>query len=578
MNVVCPTRKEMRLPGVPGKNSKALLWMAAILLITLTAALPWSAAQQAKPKTLNWPYYGNDPGNMRYQNVDQINPSNVSQLKPAWVFYTGVHDKNASMETTPLVLNGNMYLTSGDDDVFAVNAATGSQIWAYHPTDMPPLSKLPLCCARNNRGVAQGQGRLYLARLDATLVALNQSTGQQLWKTTVDDWHNGYTMTIPPQYVNGLVIVGVSGGEYFIRGHVDAYNATTGSLVWRFYTTDPNTFAGDSWMQGGAPVWQNPSFDLGLGMLYFSVGNAGPDINGVPRAGTNLYTACVVALDIATGTLRWYFQESHHDLWDYDATPPTLLFTLNGTPAIAHVGKTGYLFILDRRTGTPLYSVVETPVPTEPAWQNPWPKQPVSTIESLAPHEVGPLPAGYTGAPQWTPPQETTYSIQPGDSGGTEWPPSAFSPRTNFIYHHARYAPTTFYTTPTNTSGGTYPGWGSITEDVPGVEYGIYGAVDSTTGKIVWKIQVPQALSGMTVGGDLVFFGDTAGTFYGVNAATGQILWTFNGLSIKGAGAPTAAPVVYTVNGREYVAMAFGGQPDSDTPLGDAMIAFALPQ
>ena len=294
MTKVCLRWKEV-CPGVHASNSRALIWLLAISLITIGAAVPRSAAQEKEQENLNWPYYGNDPGNMRYQNVDQINPANVSRLKPAWVFHTGVHDKDASMETTPIVLNGVMYLTSGHDDVFAVSARTGSQIWAYHPTDLPPLGKLPLCCARNNRGVAAGQGRLYLARLDATLVALNQSTGQQLWKATVDDWHNGYTMTIPPQYVNGLVIVGVSGGEYFIRGHVDAYNAKTGSLVWRFYTTDPNTFAGDSWKKGGGPVWQNPSFDLGLGMLYFSVGNTGPDINGVPRAGTNLYTTCVVA-------------------------------------------------------------------------------------------------------------------------------------------------------------------------------------------------------------------------------------------------------------------------------------------
>ena len=574
MREVSQARKEVCLPGVPGQKGRALLWAVSIFLITLCAAAPWSAAQE--DGNLDWRYYGNDPGNMRYQNVDQINTTNVHRLKPAWVFHTGVHDPNASMEVSPIVANGVMYLASGNDDVYAVNAATGSQIWAYHPGDMPPLSALPLCCSHNNKGVALGDQRLYVARLDATLVALSQQSGQQLWKTTVDDWHNGYTMTIPPQFVNGMVIVGVSGGEYFIRGHVDAYDGGTGKLVWRFYTTDPNTFAGDSWKQGGGPVWQNPSFDRELGMLYFSVGNTGPDINGVPRAGLNLYTTCIVALDIATGKLRWYFQEAHHDLWDYDATPPTMLFTLNGTPAIAHAGKTGYLFILDRRNGSPLYPVIETPVPTEPAWQNPWPTQPVSTVESLTPHEVGPLPPGYVGAPQWTPPQETTYSIQPGDSGGLEWP---HSPRTKFIYHDARYAPSTYYTTPTNTSGGTYPGWGSITNEVPNVAYGLYGAIDSTTGKIVWKIKVDQpADSGMTVGGDVVYFGDSSGFFYGVNALTGDILWKFNGLSIPGACAPTAAPIVYTVNGREYVANAFGGNPGEGTALGDAMVAFALPQ
>jgi len=168
MRQVCLSGKELG-PGAPGNNGRALIWVLAILVITIIAAVPRSAAQQKEQASLNWRYYGNDPGNMRYQNVDQINPSNVSQLKPAWVFHTGVHDKDASMETTPIVLNGVMYLTSGEDDVFAVNAGTGSQIWAYHPTDMPPLSKLPLCCARNNRGVAEGQGRLYLARLDAVL-------------------------------------------------------------------------------------------------------------------------------------------------------------------------------------------------------------------------------------------------------------------------------------------------------------------------------------------------------------------------------------------------------------------------
>lgn len=529
---------------------------------------------------VNWRYYGNDLANTRYQNVDQVNLANANQLKVAWVFHTGINDPNMSMEMTPVIVDGTMYVTTGQDDVFALNAQNGKQKWHYHPADMPALSSLPLCCSENNRGVAVGQGLVFVARLDATLVALDARSGRQLWRTVVDDWHAGYSLTIPPQYVNGMVITGTSGGEYLTRGHVDAYDARTGAHLWRFWTTEPTTWAGDSYLQGGGPVWQSPTVDTQLGMVYVTTGNTGPDINGVNRAGTNLYTVAVVALDLKTGAEKWYFQEAHHDLWDYDAVPPAVLFTLNNIPAIAHEGKTGYTFILDRRTGTPLYPVNEVAVPTQPAWQNPWPTQPESTIESLTIHHVLSVPAGHTAAPQWTPPQETPLVMQPATDGGMEWPPMAYSPRTKFLYQHARYLPQEFQTSPTNTSGGTLPGWGSTTDDVPGITpFGSYGAIDTTTGKIAWKIDVPQMPdSGMTVGGDLVFFGESNGLFHAVNAATGKMLWTFNALTIPGAGGATAAPAVYVVDGREYIVNGFGGNPGEDNcPLGDAIIAFALP-
>jgi alcohol dehydrogenase (cytochrome c) len=428
--------------------------------------------------------------------------------------------------------------------------------------------------------VGFGQGLIFVARLDATLVALNAGNGSTVWKAVVDDWHAGYSMTLPPQFINGMVIVGVSGGEYLTRGHVDAYDARTGNHLWRFYTTEPTTWNGTSYLQGGAPVWQSPSYDPQLGMVYIATGNAGPDINGVVRAGTNLYTVSVVALSLKTGALQWYFQESHHDLWDYDATPLTVLFTYNGAPAIAHQGKTGYTFILDRRTGVPLSPVNEVSVPTTPSWQNPWPTQPESVIESLTPHSVAYVPPGYTAAPMWTPPQQTPLVMQPATDGGQEWPPDAYSPRTKFLYQHARYLPQVFSTNPTNTSGGTFPGWGSTTDSVPGIQsYGKYGAIDTTTGKIAWQITVPQpGDSGFAVAGDLAFFGETNGLFHGVNAATGAMLWTFNALTIPGAGGATAAPVAYVVDGREYIANGFGGNPGEDNcPLGDAIIAFALP-
>jgi quinohemoprotein ethanol dehydrogenase len=560
-------------------SAPGMLLLVGFVVLCL---LSWRSAGPARadaPTNIDWPFYGNDPANTRFQNVDQINPSNVAKVRPAWVFHANNHDNMASLEVSPIVVNGTMYITDGDDDVFAVNAATGQQIWAYHPQDMPPFSQLALCCFRNNRGVAVRDGKVFLGRLDATLVALDAATGVQLWRTVVDDFGKSYSITMAPQYINGKVIVGVAGGEYLIRGHIDAYDANTGKRIWRFFTTDPESFAGDSWQTGGGPVWQTPAFDSHLGMLYVSTGNVGPDINGQDREGMNLYTACIVALDIQTGKLRWYFQEVHHDLWDYDSTPPAVLFTLNGTPAIAHAGKTGFLFILDRRTGAPLFPVTEKPVPTTPAWQHPWPTQPESSVESLTPHSVGSVPAGFTAAPMWTVPQMTPLVMQPASEGGLEWPPMAYSPRTKFVYHGARYIPQVFRTAPGNV-GGTLPGWGSTTNDVRGIgEYGLYGAVDTTTGKIAWKITVGNpAGSGMLVAGDLVFFGEPVGLFYAVNAGSGQILWTFDATTIKGAGGANAAPIAYVVNGREFIANAFGGNQNEDpTIVGDSVVAFALP-
>jgi quinohemoprotein ethanol dehydrogenase len=225
---------------------------------------------------LDWPHYGSDVYNSRFQDIDQINPSNVGSLKPAWIFHTGVFDPNMTMEMTPLVINGVMYITTGDDDVFALNPTTGTQIWHYHPTDLPKLSTLPICCNNDNRGVAYGEGLVFDARLDATLVALNAKSGAVVWKTVVDLPSNGAAMTLAPQFVRASegtmpeVLVGISGGEYGVRGHLDAYNPATGKLLWRFYTTEPNSWAGDSYLHGGAPIWGTPTFDPVLNMVYFS--------------------------------------------------------------------------------------------------------------------------------------------------------------------------------------------------------------------------------------------------------------------------------------------------------------------
>lgn len=541
----------------------------------------------ATPQNLNWRYYGNDLANTRFQDVDQISPANVSGLKPAWVFHTGLLDPATSFEASPIVVNGTMYVSTGHDDVFALDAATGAQRWAYHPeTQMPPLSSLSICCGEDSRGVAYGDGLIFLVRLDDTLVALNATTGAVAWQATVAKWQDHFTMTMAPQFADGEVIVGLSGAEFETRGAVLAYDAPTGHLLWRFNTTQPGTWAGTSWKTGGASVWDNPAVDPALGLVYAATGNAGPDLYGGGRAGKNLYASSLVAIDLRTGKLRWGFQEVHHDLWDYDGPQPPMLFNVqmdgHSYPAVGHCNKDGNYFILDRATGRPLFPVTEVPVPTQPAWQDPWPTQPMSSVQPLTPMTIsGPVSPGVTAAPEFTPPQQQQLAVQPAGVGGCGWPAGAYSPRTQDIYYTALYFPFVYTSSPL--SGPTNTG-GSLEEvPIPGMQLdSVIGATSTRTGKIAWSTTIRQVnSSSMAVAGNLLFFGTSNGTFHAVNAATGAPLWSFDGTTVSDAGGADAPPSIYVVNGREYVVEAFGGNSNdrfsSNSPVGDAVIAFALP-
>jgi len=539
-------------------------------------------------QTVNWPYYGADLYNSRYADIDQITPANVSTLKPAWIFHTGISDPAMSMEMTPIVYDGVAYVTTGDDDVFALSATTGKQIWHYAPTDMPKISTLPVCCNNDNRGVVYGDGMVFDARLDGMLVALNAKSGAVVWKTSVDTAANGATLTLAPQYIGASagtvpeVIVGVSGADEGVRGHLDAYSPATGKLLWRFWTTEPGTWAGNSYLYGGASIWGTPTFDPTLNMVYFSTGNAFP-YDGSHRAGTNLYSSSIVALDATTGELQWFFQETHHDMWDFDGPQPTILLSYNGIPAIEHTSKTGYMWIIDRASGESLIPYDEVAIPPTPAnaaFQNPWPTQPESSVESLVQHIATGLPAGYTAAPMWTTIGPTAQVFQPWGLGGMEWPPAAYSPRTGFIYSHARYVPVDVASTNVCAADPTSATCGFSYSFPPGVQQGVYGAVNPVTGKVAWTVPLLSLApdSGMTVAGDLVFFGDGTGLFYGASAATGEILWVFDAATVPNAGGATASAAVYEVDGVEYVVYGFGGDPGFGSfTLGDAVIAFALP-
>jgi quinohemoprotein ethanol dehydrogenase len=579
------------------------MWKCAIALLCCAFSIEPLFAQ-----TLNWAYYGNDVSNSRFQNIDQINPSNVAQLKPAWIFLAVASTPSSilAMEMTPIVVDGVMYVTTGADDVYALNAATGKQIWAYHPTDMPALSTLdPQNVA--NRGVAYGQGLIFDARLDAKLVALNAKTGAVVWEQTVDLPSNHATMTLAPQFIRASegavpeVLVGISCESGGVRGHLDAYDPATGKLLWRFWTTEPHSWEGDSYLNGGAPVWMTPTYDPVLNMVYFSTGDPYPLFYGGARAGTNLYADSIVAVDATTGELQWFFQETHHDTWDLDSAQPTVLFNWNGIPAISETSKTGYMWILDRASGEPLFPYQEAAIPPTPvnaafdtAFEKTWPIQPESSIESLTVYQADALsagadalPAGYTAAPSiWTPIGPTPMVFQ---HDVVEWPPAAYSPRTNFIYSHYRYDPRSLAATndpatdPDCQRGHTASLCGVAGFfTVPGVYHGLYGAVNILTGKVAWTIPLVTSApdSGMAVAGDLVFMGDDTGLFYAASAATGEILWVFDAATVPNAGGADASPAIYEINGVEYVVYGFGGNPGQihkSFLVGDAVIAFALP-
>jgi quinohemoprotein ethanol dehydrogenase len=584
----------------------------------------------------DWPNHGKDLANTRFQNADQINPRNVKNLQVAWTFHTGVLDPLAELEASPIEVDGRLFITDGHDEVFALDAATGQQIWKFDGfNDEATLAQFFLCCGRNNHGVAFGDGKVFFGRFDDSVVALDAESGKMVWSSTVADFHDKVSINSAPQFVEAgdrdLVIISLSGGEFEIRGQVFALDAKTGNTVWHFSTTQPTSFAGQSFLTGGGAVWNPPAIDPDLGLVYLSVGNAAPDILGENRTGDNLFAASVVAINLFNGNPVWHFQEVHHDIWDYDSAQPAVLFPLEKDGkhfrALGHCSKNGQYYILDRRTGDPIYAVTEQPVPsggTSGAFQNAAPTQPYSAVEPLTPimfsqltSDEQPDTAAITAAfstflapgqttvalsPQYAPPDETLRLIMPGDNGGCEWAPAAYSPRTKYVYYGARHDPDVFKTHSGNTSlvpqavnGDLHLG-STFFNHVPGANpFGIYGATDTRTGKVAWKIRIPQpAKSGVLVAGDLVFFGEGNGKFDGVNAKTGEVLFTFDApANVPNAGGAAAGPIAYVAEGREFIVNAFGGNvPDRsvtangnclggghtcDNPVGDAFIAFALP-
>jgi len=500
----------------------------------------------------------------RYYPNSQINRANVARLRPAWIFQTDVME---SIETSPIVVNGIMYVTTSYDHVYALDARTGEQLWHYKHK-LGPITTY--CCGPNNRGVAAYDDKIYLATLDSKLVALDAKTGKVVWQSEIADPELGYSETMAPTAVKGKILVGTNGGEYGIRGFVKAYAAGTGKLIWTFHTIPENSVgvwaekdatgrdmhrdiaaekaqlakSGDPYKQLGGGVWQNPSVDLATNRIYFVVGNPSPDLDGSVRPGDNLYTNSLVSVDLDTGKYICHFQYIAHDVWDLDAVSPTVLVDVRDkdgkvVPGVIHAGKTGHVYVHNRNDCS-LIRFSEAMVPQENMW--------------VLPTKDG-------------------ARMLPGANGGVEWSPMAVNPHLGLTYAINLHQPMTYHV-----ENSPYPQgklWlGGAFKVIPSEEqWGNVTAVDYHTGKVRWQVKTAQPMIGgiLATAGGLVFTGEGNGQFKAYDAETGSALWKFQ----AGAGV-NAPPSSYTVEGKQYIVVGAGGNVQLDYKRGNSIIAFTI--
>ncbi len=523
----------------------------------LIACLAASAAAQVTPERLarasqepqQWLTYSAAYNGQRFSPLDQVNRSNVGRLALQWVFQTG---QLGTHETTPLVIDGIMYLTAPQNHAYALDVRTGRPLWHYERS-LP--KDLAYCCGPVNRGMAALGDRVFMATLDAHVVALDAKTGRVRWDTAAAEGNKGYSFTCAPLVVKNKVIVGVAGGEYGVRGFIDAYDAETGKRAWRFYTIpgegEPGveTWQGDSWKRGGTPAWVTGSYDAELNTVYWGTGNPGPQMYGADRRGDNLYSDSLVALDPDTGKLKWYFQFTPHDVHDWDSTHVPVLIdeTIGGKPRklVAVANRNGFFYVLDRTDGKYLFAKAYTEV----TW--------ASGI-------------GADGKPIELPNSAPTAEgrrVCPGGVGGTNWHSPSYSPRTHLFYLFSKEQCNTFMADdnlePPHHPGRPYIGSGFFPSPAE-KDASAVRAVDPTTGKIRWEFKhFSGAWAGvLATAGGLVFSGDGQGNLIALDAESGKDLWHI----MLGAPIQTAA-ISYGLDARQYIAIV----------AGSSLFTFALP-
>ncbi|MEA2840246.1 MAG: hypothetical protein QOF41_1576 [Methylobacteriaceae bacterium] len=500
----------------------------------------------------------------RFYANKQINTGNVAKLHPAWIFQTEVKE---SMETSPIVVNGTMFATTSYSHVYAIDAKTGAELWHFKPK----LGAVTTyCCGPNNRGVAVADDKVFVATLDAKLVALDAKTGNVVWQQTIADPEDGYSETMAPTVVKGKVLIGTNGGEYGIRGFVRAYNAADGKLLWNFDTVPEKSVGvwatkdatgrdmhrdidaekaqlakiGDPYKRLGGGVWQNPAVDLATNRIYFVVGNPSPDLDGSLRPGDNLYTDSLVALDLDSGKYVCHLQYIAHDVWDLDAVSPPVLVDVadksgNTIPGVIHAGKTGHIYVHDRKDCSL-----------------------IRFSDAMVAQEN-----------MWTLPTKEGARMLPGANGGVEWSPIATNPQAHLAYAINLHQPMTYQVESSPYPGGKLWLGGAFKVIATEESAGNVTAVDYNTGKIKWQVKTPEPMIGgiLATDGGLVFTGEGNGLFKAYDANDGKVLWQFQ----AGAGV-NAPPSSYTIDGKQYIVVGAGGNTQIDFKRGNNIIAFTV--
>jgi len=532
-----------------------LLWPAPFITAFVAAATLSLHAQGISSKDLldglanpaRWLTYSGDYSGKRHSPLTQITPANASQLAAQWTFQTGVATRQ--FEATPIAIDGTLYVTGSYNHAWALDARTGRQLWHYE-------RKLPqgikACCGMVNRGFAVFGDRLFMATLDAHLLALDIKSGSVDWDVEIADFKQGYASTVAPLVVKDKIIVGIAGGEFAIRGFLDAYDIKTGTRVWRFWTvpapgeSGSDTWTADSWERGGAPTWLTGTYDPQLDTVYWGTGNPNPDFHGESRLGDNLYSGSLLALDAESGRLKWHFQFSPHDTHDWDSNHVPVLADLTIAGKLRQVvmvaNRNGFLYVLDRTNGQFIHA--------RPYVNQTWAKE---IAASGRPVEV----------PGQTPTPEGTLTC-PDLYGGTNFMSPSFDAAAGLFFVTARETCMTYFSAPpkegTKSGDFTLGGRFRMAED----RTGALRAIDPLTGERKWEFKhpTPSWAGVLSTAGGVVFSGANEGTMFAVDSRSGRELWRYE------SGAPVyAAPITYLLDGRQYVALA----------AGTTLTAFALP-
>ena len=528
------------------------LLFSIALSVQVAGAEPVTKADldKAAGDNSSWLMYGRDYSGQRFVRLDQITPADVDRLQPAWVFATG--GENRGLEATPLIHEGVIYLSADESRVFALDARTGAKIWSYDPKMSDEVERV-YCCGSINRGVALLGELVYIGTMDARMIALNKDTGEVVWETQVIDWEQGYSITGAPLVVKDMVLTGVAGGEFGIRGFVKAFDAKTGELRWTAYTIpgpgEPGneTWPGDTWKNGGGSTWTTGVYDPELNLVYWNTGNAAP-WNCRVRKGDNKWTAGTIAIDADSGKIKWGYQYTPWDCWDYDAvsTPVLADIDLGGgepTKTLLHHDKNGFFYVLDRTDGSFIYGEPIVPGINWAFGLDPETGRP----------KVNPAMVAESGGPEVGP-------IIPSLEGAIDWQPLSYNPDLGSIYFMSnqwamgyKFWAEDQFEPPTN--GEWYMG-ADYQQYLSSENTGNFVGFDVVNRKVLWRVTSPAPFwaGAVATSSGLVFTGDMRGYVMALDARTGTVLWQFQtGSGIIGS------PITYELDGTQYLAVPSGG-------------------